>query len=406
MAGIDLILLLKFTLYMACKDRTEEEDEDQILDLAGGNYNGESSFCTDNMMRIPLQERIPESSERILHNGATENGILVSHLSTIKEATNSEINSSSLQSNTFSEYKNKSKSFGVVKKKDVAKFILNIDSDNLNTYEGRPKSEMRKSCSLILTIAETPAELQHENSDGAQNDDSNHNEKVVTNKSKHTVFSTGDHLHSAKNANHNSSGFGNIAKTKSLTLNQPRYLLNQNLNHSYSCYSHNSVSHARSYCDFTSFASNVSRNTIIPSDHMLDDDIIANSVVTVVAGVILAVLTIPSIYTEAKALFLSPSPIDRPDFHVVQLSILFESLVKFNAVYKFFLYVVSLGSFRQASLILLNVWIPNKLARSCKKRAFPQNSNFGDIESANGVITATDNILGRSRPDNHDFVFV
>ncbi|BFZ10241.1 hypothetical protein BsWGS_13280 [Bradybaena similaris] len=118
-------------------------------------------------------------------------------------------------------------------------------------------------------------------------------------------------------------------------------------------------SHRKSQ-EYSSSLSTPSR--VRPEDRALPNDTVACTATTVLLGLILAITFLPSAYTQAVKLFLD-SPSSPPSPQQLQQAILFESLVKLNACYKLFVYMLVMPSFRSAVVWLLRHWVPGKLTR-------------------------------------------
>ncbi|XP_071114163.1 uncharacterized protein [Haliotis cracherodii] len=85
----------------------------------------------------------------------------------------------------------------------------------------------------------------------------------------------------------------------------------------------------------------------------------AATLVCVICGIMYVGLLMPSVYIRAKLSFTSVrKPLD------FQLMGLFENLAKFNAVYKFFLYVIFLGSFRRGLVALFSLCCVSRRRRT------------------------------------------
>lgn len=142
--------------------------------------------------------------------------------------------------------------------------------------------------------------------------------------------------------------------------------------------SHTSISASnwRSYT-FNSVTSHTSRSQAIPEDHFFPNDVTACTVGTMLTGLAYAALVLPSTYTQAVRLFLDV-PSTRPSRDELQQAVLFESLVKINAVYKFLMYCLVMSSFRQAIMWLLTHWIPSKITRMSSICLWGSNINKTD----------------------------
>lgn len=120
-----------------------------------------------------------------------------------------------------------------------------------------------------------------------------------------------------------------------------------------------------SLCSTFSYAPNTihsSRSQATLEDNAFPNDAMACTMTTVLLGVGFAVAVLPSTYIHAIRLFLE-SPSTRPSPHAMQQAIFFENFIKLHAVYKLFLYIVLMPSFRQAIMWLLTSWLPSKIAR-------------------------------------------
>ncbi|KAH9496564.1 hypothetical protein Btru_017360 [Bulinus truncatus] len=126
------------------------------------------------------------------------------------------------------------------------------------------------------------------------------------------------------------------------------------LNNSYS------DAHWRS-CTFASYTSNASRTHAVHEDSSFPNDVTACTVSTMMTGILYAALVLPTTYAQALNLFTGTPT--KPSSSDIQQAILYESLVKINAAYKFFLYFCLMPSFRYALVWLIKQWFPSKLTR-------------------------------------------
>ncbi|GFS24307.1 hypothetical protein ElyMa_001660300 [Elysia marginata] len=97
-----------------------------------------------------------------------------------------------------------------------------------------------------------------------------------------------------------------------------------------------------------------------PEDQGFPQDTTSCTIATVLMGFILAVLILPATFRHAVRMFGSPVS-SQPTINEINLAIMYENLVKFAAVYKFFLCVITMSSFRHALVWLVRQWVPAKL---------------------------------------------
>ena len=117
-----------------------------------------------------------------------------------------------------------------------------------------------------------------------------------------------------------------------------------------------------SYASYNSIDSISRDNRRQPEDHDFPQDTTSCTITTVLMGLILAALILPATFRHAVRMFGS-SVSSPPTLNEIEVAILFENLIKFSTVYKFFLCVVAMSSFRQALGWLVRHWMPAKIMR-------------------------------------------
>ncbi|GFN77839.1 thyrotropin-releasing hormone receptor [Plakobranchus ocellatus] len=136
-----------------------------------------------------------------------------------------------------------------------------------------------------------------------------------------------------------------------------------------------------SYASYKSIDSTASRGSNrTPEDHEFPEDSTSCTVATVLMGVFLAIFVLPATFQHAIRMFGSPAS-SQPSFKEMETAVFLENFVKFAVVYKFFICLFTMNSFRQGLVWLLRYCVCGIIkSSSCCYRC-----EDNDTDGANNV---------------------